>query len=501
MPSPPESSEGNNYERPEPQQAMQALAFHPGLGGHQHNAALEVMANGDLLFMSYSCWTEYNPEVGFMAARLRLGEDQWEMPSIGFDLVGVNDHGPLLWSDGNQTHLFWGNPKIAAMAPRYPFQWVTTEDSGATWSSVNYPTFKTKIPPSDNTPTSTALRDRDGVIYIAADGAGADSLVWVSDDNMKTWKDMGGRTNGGHSCYALLSDGKTIFAINDRKTNIDSYMTSSTSRDGARTFTTAKTPFTWGGSNQRASILRLRSGRLLVVGDYQHATEPAPAEYRDKPGCYAAYSEDDGKTWHFKDLIGVQRHETRTHMFTVGYSALRQGRDDLIHVVTTMNEPCLHLAFNEAWLLSRETLDASDAVLMANSATTVSNVQQYEENYPNGRVHIAWSAGVGDDGRYLMEGPQRWYYPDGKLQYEAAFVRGVKRGEETLFDSQGRKLWQWNHASDGRSEWTQFWPNGKIKAQSGWKAMHADGHARRWDREGNSVSEVVFSEGKKVSPK
>ena len=116
VPSPPESSEGNNYERPEPQQEMRALALHPGLGGHQHNAALEVMANGDLLFMCYSCWTEYNPEVGFMAARLRVGEDQWEMPSIGFDLVGVNDHGPLLWSDGNQTHLFWAIQR----SPRCP---------------------------------------------------------------------------------------------------------------------------------------------------------------------------------------------------------------------------------------------------------------------------------------------------------------------------------------------------------------------------------------------
>jgi len=83
----------------------------------------------------------------------------------------------------------------------------------------------------------------------------------------------------------------------------------------------------------------------------------------------------------------------------------------------------------------------------------------------------------------------------------SAFVRGVKRGDETLFDSQGRKIWKWNHASDDRSDWTQFWPNGKIKAQSQWKNMHADGNARRWDREGNSVSEVVFSEGKKVSPK
>jgi hypothetical protein len=496
VPSPPETAEGNNYERPGPQRMIEALALHPGFGGHQHNAALEVLPNGDVLFVAYTCWTEYNPEVGLMAARLRLGADQWEMPSYAFDLVGVNDHGPLLWTDGERTHLFWGNPKLPSEAPRTPFHWTTTSDSGATWSDITYPLFTTPIPRTNHTPISTAMRDRDGIVYVASDGDGAESILWTSHDNMKTWKDMLGRTNGSHSSFTLLGDQKTIYAINGRKTHIDHYMTSSTSRDGARSFVTGKTPFTWGGSNQRASVLRLGSGLLVAAGDYRHPTDPSPREYDGRNGCFIAYSRDEGASWKLKDLPGAQRHETRDFMDTVGYSVLRQGRDGMIHLVTTMNRPCLHFTFNEAWLLSDQTIDARDEALMPNSARSVTGVSAREEKHPNGKLRVSWSAGVGDDGRYLLHGPERWFHPDGTLQYESTNHLGRKVGVEALYDFRGRKVWEWNHRADGVSEWTQYWPDGKRKARSTWRDFHADGVARRWDQDGKLVSEVTFQRGR-----
>ncbi|MBL9216037.1 MAG: SUMF1/EgtB/PvdO family nonheme iron enzyme [Opitutaceae bacterium] len=492
--TPPETWEGNRFERPQHAKNMEALALHPGLAGHQHSAALEVLPNGDLLMVAYTSWTEYNPEVALMAVRLRYGHDTWEMPSFGFDLPSVNDHAPLLWTDGSATHLFWGAPKLPE---HIPFQWTTTRDSGATWEEVRLPTFSGPIGPSNAQPINTAFRDRLGTLYMASDGVGNESLLWASDDNMKTWRDPGGRTNGGHSTFALLSDGVSILAMNGRKTHIDYYMTSSTSHDRAASFVTGKTPFAWGGSNQRASLLRLRSGRLLFATDVKHSVDRSPKEFDGMQGSILAVSDDDGKTWRKKKLAGGQLHETRKvrGFGTIGYSVLRQGSDDLIHLITTMTEPCLHFTFNEAWLDAPEG-EEGDAVLMRNSATTITSVSDYSERYSDGKTRITWRAGIANDGRYLLHGPEKWFFPDGKLQYEANFALGRKVGSEILYDNTGRKLWAWTHQEDGTSLWTQYWPNGSRKAESSWKDLHAEGMARRWDSAGNLISEKKFVRGK-----
>ncbi len=493
--TPPETWEGNHYERPQHVKSMEALALHPGLAGHQHSAALEVLPNGDLLMVAYTSWTEYNPEVALMAVRLRYGHDTWEMPSFGFDIPSANDHAPLLWSDGEATHLFWGSPKLPE---HIPFQWTTTRDSGSTWEQVRLPRLTGPIGLSNPQPINTAFRDRMGTIYIASDGVGDHSLLWASDDNMETWRDPGGRTNGGHSTFALLSDGLSILAMNGRKTHIDYYMTSSTSRDRAASFTTGKTPFAWGGSNQRASLLRLRSGRLLFATDVNHSVDRSPAEFDGMQGSVLAVSDDDGKTWRKKKLAGGQLHETRKvrGFGTIGYSVLRQGPDDMIHLITTMTEPCLHFTFNEAWLDAPEGADEGDATLMRNSATLIASVSDYQERYPNGRPRVTWRAGTADDGRYLIHGPEKWYHPDGSLQYEANFALGRKIGSEILYDAAGRRIWSWQHQDDGTSTWTQYWPNGRRKAESGWKNLHAEGIARRWDPAGGLISEKKFIQGR-----
>jgi antitoxin component YwqK of YwqJK toxin-antitoxin module len=126
--------------------------------------------------------------------------------------------------------------------------------------------------------------------------------------------------------------------------------------------------------------------------------------------------------------------------------------------------------------------DETDASLRANSANAISNVATRKETHTHGRVHITWSAGLGDDGRYPLHGLERWYYCDGQLQYEAIFEPGRKAGRETLYDA--------------RSEWTQFWPSEKVRAQSSWQDLHADGLARLWDNDGKLLSEVRFTRGK-----
>ena len=496
VPTPPETWEGNRYDEPAHADSIEALALHPGFGGHQHNAALEVLPNGDLLMIAYSSWTEYSPEVGLMAVRLRYGHDTWERPSFGFDLPGANDHAPLLWSDGGATHLFWAAPKLPFVIP---FQWMTTRDSGATWQEVQFPSLSSEDGPRKPHPINTAFRDRKGTIFISSDGYGQDSLLWASDDEMKSWRDPGGRTNGGHSTFALLSDGASILAMNGRLSHIDHYMTSSLSRDGARSFITGKTPFSWGGSNQRASLLRLRSGRLLFATDVKHSVDRSPPEFDKMQGSVLAFSDDDGRTWRKKKLTGGQLHETRKArgFGTIGYSVLRQGRDDLIHLVTTMTEPCLHFTFNEAWLDAPEDTTEGDERLMRNTAVTIKDVTEYVERFPDGKPKYVWSAGIASDGRYIQHGSEKWFFDDGSVQYEAHFSLGRKSGPEVLYRRGGRRVWEWNHREDGTSVWTQYWPNGKPKARSSWKEFHAEGIARRWDTNGKQVSEANFVRGKR----
>jgi len=213
-----------------------------------------------------------------------------------------------------------------------------------------------------------------------------------------------------------------------------------------------------------------------------------------------ALSEDDGKTWHIKKLIGTQQHENpRNHngADTIGYSALRQAPNGMIHLITTMNRPCLHFTFNEAWVLAQDTkYDAmSDAELMRAAATAVADVRLYEERYPSGKIRIRYSGGVADDGRFLLEGAQTWYYKNGHKQYEAEYKLGRRVGEETYWTGDGKKKWQWQHREDGTSVWTQWWSNGRQKAQSAWRDFHCEGVAECWDASGELITKKRFVHG------
>jgi len=379
-----------------------------------------------------------------------------------------------------------------------------------------------KIGPHSRQPINTILRDKNGAIYVSSDGSGGRSVLWASParpwaqglrrvgaskDQGRTWYDTGGRTGGRHTTFALLEDGLTILGMGGKNTNIDGFMPKSISHDGGKTWDVTRTPFAAQGSNQRPSIVRLQSGRLFFAGDFQHISGDQP-EGATERGSYVALSEDEGKTWHIKKLIGTQPHESRRRhggADTIGYSAARQAPNGLIHLITTMNRPCLHLVFNEAWILAKRSKyeDMSSAELMQPSATRISKLKKFEKRYANG-TRATWSGGVADNGRFLLDGTEEWRYRNSQKQYEVTYKLGRKAGKETYWAPDGTVKWEWEHRDDGTSQWTQWWSAGnpqdasqrRKKAESTWRNFKCNGTARLWDPAGQLISEKNFTDGK-----
>ncbi|HNU49986.1 MAG TPA: SUMF1/EgtB/PvdO family nonheme iron enzyme, partial [Verrucomicrobiota bacterium] len=181
LPIPPDNS---------PDADIAAVGLHPSFREHNHSPALEVCPNGDLLLVVYTSYSEYEPGVSLMGARLRYGADLWDMPEPMFDIPDGNDHAPLLWTDwsgSGKLFLFWGSPGIERGG--FPFQWTTSADSGATWEPIRYPTFFGAIGAHSRQPINTALRGSDGALYVASDAAGASSVLWTSTDDGASWAD------------------------------------------------------------------------------------------------------------------------------------------------------------------------------------------------------------------------------------------------------------------------------------------------------------------------
>ncbi|MHC4333547.1 MAG: SUMF1/EgtB/PvdO family nonheme iron enzyme [Planctomycetota bacterium] len=250
--------------------AIDAAGLHPAFRGHNHSPALEVCPNGDVLMLIYTSYSEYEEGVSLMAARLRFGSNQWDMPSYMFDFPGTNDHAPMLWNDDGTLHFFWGCPRLPNANPNpYPFQWMSSTDNGATWSEVKFPEFVGSIGGHSRQPINSALRDGD-TLYVSSDGSGGESVLWKSDDNGLSWYDPVGRTFGRHTTFVLL-DNDEILGMGGKNTEYGStgHMPKSISTDGAVTWQESTTPFNWLGGNQRPCVIHLESGNLFFCSDYQ----------------------------------------------------------------------------------------------------------------------------------------------------------------------------------------------------------------------------------------
>jgi formylglycine-generating enzyme required for sulfatase activity len=420
------------------------IGLKPGLGTVYHNSAVQVLDNGDVIAAYYNTpQYEDDPDQTILTMRLRYGAEDWDMPEPWPDFADADDAAPVFWNERGKLWLFWGSPRLLGA---FPFQYMTSADNGATWSAVQFPKIEGPLGKFTPQPINSIVRSREGIIYLPVDGAGGTSVLFASRNDGRTWYDTGGRTAGRHTTLVLGKDGSLI-GFGGKNTNLDGFMPKAVSRDGGKTYEKSKTPFQPLGSGQRPSAIRLASGRLFFVADLFDKKKLGAAG----AGAFVALSDDDGATWKTRRLPGI---------VTVGYTTATQAPNGVIHIVTSKNSPPLHIELNEAWVLEGGAEYQPPAEEPA--------IRAYRENYPDGKLKAEWKAAVRANG-YRLEGPQTFYYPNGRKQWEAAFANGRKQGVETWWSDAGVKQWERTYAADGVWTWRIFDGAGLVTAESKWK--------------------------------
>lgn len=480
---------------------INAMGLNPLLRHHNHSPGFDVAPNGDLIVSIYSSYHEYDAEVGLMAARLRYGADEWDMPDIFLNPVGVNDHAPLIFTDDDGTmYHIWGWPQLDNA---FPFQYVYSKDSGATWSMVQFPKFIEKAERVVRQPINSVIHGKDGYYYVACDASeGSVSVLWRTKDWVH-WENPKGRTAGRHSTVVELKDGR-LLAMGGKNSNIDGYMPQAISADKGDSWEVSKSPFPACTSGQRPCIIRLKSGRLFMCGDFQNKQGERPQNATDDQwGSYAAYSEDEGQTWKIKKLWGTQNKKHNPELLggahTIGYSVCRQSLDGLIHIITSNTHPCLHLCFNEAWLLAdTDDVFPDDEKLMEDTSFSIDKIESYTEKYENGNTKCTYSGGIVSDGRFLLHGEEKWFYPTGELMTVCAYEMGKRIGQYVYYDISGDKIWEWDYLADNIAVYKTYHKNNILKSIGRYRNRAAEGWAETYSRDGKLVSKVLFNDGKIV---
>ncbi len=435
------------------------LGIAPGIGVNYHNSAIQQLPNGDFLAAYYNNQqSEDDPDQTVLIMRRRAGSEDWDSPEPFPVFADAGLCAPVIWNDKAHPGKVWMFFGFSRLIGAPPFAYMTSMDNGVTWSPVEFPHFPHEIGRYVSQPINSIVRGKDGTIYIPTDSTGRDSdgngsvsVVWATKDEGKTWYDTGGRTAGRHTTIVFAMNGD-LLGFGGKNSNIDGRMPLATSHDDGKSWVKSKTPFDPLASGQRPSIIRLASGSLFFVGDHN----PPKGRHSPKDGAYVALSNDDGNTWIMKNLP--------PDVGTVGYTTATQDNGGTIHIVTSKNLPNYEIEINEAWVLDK------DARVNVEGSNSVQDAKLVTEHFAGGtRTMATWSAGRVADERTLLDGPEKFYYPDGKLLWSANFNAGRKVGEEEYFRADGTHIWKKQYAEDGTWTWDNFDATGNRTAISKWR--------------------------------
>jgi formylglycine-generating enzyme required for sulfatase activity len=426
------------------------LGLARGLGVQYHNSAVQELPNGDMLAAYYNAPVEEDdPDQTILIMRRRRGSEDWDMPEPWPYFADAANAAPVIWNNGGRIWFFWGQPHLIGA---FPFAYTTSLNNGVDWSPVQFPNLVGPVGKYVSQPINSIVRAPDGTIYLPTDstGKGAMSAIWATHDDGKTWYDTGGRTAGRHTTLVLSTDGN-LLGFGGKNSDIHGRMPLAISKDGGKTYDVVKTPFDPLESGERPSVIRLASGKLFFVADYN----PNREKHIHKDGAYVALSNDDGATWQMKRLPDI---------LTVGYVTATQGKNGIIHIVTSKNHPNYEIELNEAWISD----SAADGTTTT-TATTIARISHHVEHYADGKPKAEWSDGRANDGEFLLEGTETFYYASGRVEWSSSFHLGRKTGTEQFFREDGTKTWEKIYGPNETWTWNEFDEAGHRTAQSRWK--------------------------------
>ena len=475
----------------------------PKVLAHNHSPGFEILPNGDALAVWFSARdsrgaSESTNTTCFVQARLRYGAEQWDLPELFLDLEKFNDQSGLLWNDGGAIRFFGGGRGMPAMLP---FKTAVSTNNGATWT-LSLPQLDRPAEDCTPQPINSAFRGADGAMYFAMDAGKDESFLWRSADGIH-WRQMAGRTGARHSTIVPLNDHGGLLSYGGKNNAVNGWTPQTLSTNyGASWLESTVSPFPPLGGNQRPSLIRLANGHLFYASDsYIRKSGRSPEGWSLGQGTFVAVSTNNGADWRFKKLPVALPHQEDRHFDTLGYVTARQAPNGVIHLLSTMTQPCLDYELNEAWVFS----DAGEIA----PETSGGEIKKYSEKYPNWKLRSQWRARICPNGRYLLDGTEIDFYESGAKQHRVAYVNGRKTGREAFWSPEGVKLWGWLHdLKHNRSVWTQYWPNGRKKIESTWNTQSeardlkrsffglvADGPAKRWNEAGALEFSGNFSNG------
>ena len=383
----PGNSVAPSFHGPQEFVKIPAGSMGPLFSKHNHDPAITVCPNGDLLAIWYTCEEEPGSELAVVSSRLRRGAAEWEPATIFWDVADRNDHGPALWWDGADTlYHFNGLKQISGSIVR------TSRDNGHTWTA---PVVYSKATQANE----ANFRTRDGRILASLDGSHQSTVLEESADGGATWQaistitkkpefvpdKIGPAIAGIHAGVVELKDGRLLalgrFDGLENQKAFNDTTPRSISADGGRTWTYSVSPFLPISSGQRFTLKRLKEGPLLLCSftemrvkkdDFGRVIGGKPLNERvgmklpatgggevTVHGLFAALSFDEGETWPVRRLVtpgGEPRLHTgidggkfnigETEAEPSGYLAMAQDPAGAIHLISSRN----YYRFNLSWI-------------------------------------------------------------------------------------------------------------------------------------------------------
>ncbi len=346
---------------------------------HNHLPSITWCDNGDLLTTWFSVKGKKDPdsngergrEMTILAARLRLGNDQWDEPSEFYKVPDRNMTGSALIND-RRGRLYYFNG--VSVAENWQVNNIlimkTSEDNGATWSATRILNPVRGALPSQ--PIDSAYCADDGRLIVPTDWSdtgmeGGATGLWISEDRGKSWITTEKPIEGIHAAVVDFGKGK-FMALGRSKAK--ERMPKSVTTDNGSSWRYSVTDLPGIGGGRRCVLRRLKEGPLLLVSFTKRKSRRNPdagmkiidaaGNERTVYGMYAALSFDDGNSWPVRRLItagGPARQldgGAWTRKFTMddnnaepmGYLAGLQTPDGIFHLISS----ALHYQFNMAWL-------------------------------------------------------------------------------------------------------------------------------------------------------